>query len=87
MQNETHDIIIEAAKGAPAVAGAVASAMTLNQWVMVSTAVYIVIQAAYLVRKWWREEIDRDYEKARQRIEDAREDDDWSQRHKPKGST
>lgn len=84
MQNETHDITIEALKGSPAVAGAIASAMTLNQWVMVGTVVYILIQAMYLIRKWWREEVDRDYEKARQRLQDAREDDDWSQRHKPR---
>lgn len=86
MQQETHDIFVEAAKGAPAVAGAVASALTLNQWVMVSTAVYIVIQAAYLVRKWWREEADRDYELLRRRLQDARADDDWNQRHKPRES-
>lgn len=84
MQQETHDIVSEALKGAPAVAGAVASAMTLNQWVMVSTALYILIQAVYLLRKWWREEVDRDYEKARQRLEDAREDADWAQRHRSK---
>lgn len=84
MQQETHDIAIEAFKGAPAVAGAVASAMTLNQWIMVGTVIYIIIQALYLVRKWYREEVDREYALARRRVEDAREDDDWSQRHKPK---
>lgn len=50
---------IEAAKAAPAVAGAAASTMTLNEWVAVATGIYIAIQAAYLVRKWWREERDR----------------------------
>ena len=84
MQQETHDIVIEAAKGSPAVAGAVASVMTLNQWVMVSTAIYIVIQVLYLVRKWWREELDREYALARRGLEDAREDDIWAQNHKPK---
>lgn len=86
MQQSTHDIAVEAAKGTPAVAGAIASAMTLNQWVMISTAVYIILQALYLLRKWWREEIDREYALARRRVEDAREDDDWSQRHKPGGA-
>jgi len=81
MQQETHDIAVEALKGAPAVAGAVASAMTLNQWVMVSTAVYIVIQALYLMRKWWREENDRDYALARQRVVDARADAEWNALH------
>lgn len=52
------EIATEAAKGAPAVAGALAAAMTLNQWVALATGVYIVIQAAYLVRKWYREEKD-----------------------------
>jgi len=47
---------IEAAKAAPAVAGAAASSLTLNQWVALATGVYIVIQALYLLRKWWRDE-------------------------------
>ena len=47
---------IEAAKAAPAVAGAAASSLTLNEWVAVATGLYIVIQALYLLRKWWRDE-------------------------------
>lgn len=50
------EFISEAAKGTPAVAGAVAAAMTLNQWIATATGIYIVIQAAYLLRKWYREE-------------------------------
>jgi uncharacterized membrane protein YfcA len=50
------EIATEALKGTPAVAGAAAAALTLNQWIAVATGVYIVIQAAYLLRKWWREE-------------------------------
>lgn len=84
MQSEKHDIVIEALKGSPAVAGAIASAMTLNETVMLGTVIYIVIQAIYLIRKWWREEIDRDYEKMRQLLEDARDDDEWLQKHKQK---
>lgn len=57
----------EAIKGTPAVAGAVAAAFTLNQAIAVATAVYIVVQCAYLIRKWWREE--KDY--ARKLREDA----------------
>lgn len=52
------DAKIEAAKGTPAVVGAAASMMTLNTWVMIGTGLYIIVQIAYLVRKWWREEKD-----------------------------
>lgn len=46
----------EALKGTPAVVGAIYSTLTLNEAVAIITAVYIVVQAAYLLRKWWREE-------------------------------
>lgn len=46
----------EAVKGAPAVAGTAYAWFTLNEWVAVATIVYIVIQAVYLLRKWYREE-------------------------------
>jgi hypothetical protein len=52
------DFAVEAAKGAPAVAGAIASILTLNEWVAVATGLYILVQIAYLLRKWWREETD-----------------------------
>ena len=81
---ETQDFALEAAKGTPAIAGATASAMTLNEWLMAATAAYIVIQALYLLRKWWREEIDREYERLRRRSNDAREDAEWAEDHKPK---
>lgn len=87
MQQSTHDIAVEAAKGAPAVAGAAVSALTLNEWVMVSTAIYILVQALYLLRKWWREEVDRGYEKSRQRLQDAREDDEWAHAHKQRSAS
>lgn len=58
MQQEVRDIASEAAKGVPAVAGAVASTLTLNEWIMVGTGVYLVLQVLYLLRKWWREESD-----------------------------
>lgn len=48
----------EALKGTPAVAGAVTAALTLNELVAVATGLYIVVQVAYLLRKWWREEKD-----------------------------
>ena len=36
--------------------GAVAASLTLNEWVAVTTGIYILVQIAYLLRKWWREE-------------------------------
>jgi len=57
MSNESKvQAVIEAAKAAPAIAGAAAAGMTLNEWVAIATGLYIAIQAAYLLRKWWREE-------------------------------
>jgi hypothetical protein len=52
------EFLSQATRGTPAVAGAAASAYTLNEWVMIATGLYIVIQVLYLVRKWWREEAD-----------------------------
>jgi hypothetical protein len=46
----------EALKGTPAVAGTVAAALTLNEWVAILTGIYVLVQLAYLLRKWWREE-------------------------------
>jgi hypothetical protein len=40
-------------KGSPAVA---AAAWTMNDWVVLLTGIYVALQTAYLVRKWWREE-------------------------------
>jgi len=50
------EFAVEAAKGTPAVAGAVASVLTLNEMVAIATGIYIIVQVAYLLRKWWREE-------------------------------
>jgi hypothetical protein len=50
------EITNEAAKGVPAIAGAAASVLTLNEMVAIATGVYIVVQMLYLLRKWWREE-------------------------------
>lgn len=51
-----HDTLVEVAKGAPAVAGATLASLTLNEWVAAATGIYILVQIAYLLRKWWREE-------------------------------
>ena len=57
MSNESKvQALIETAKAAPAVAGAAAAGLTLNEWVAIATGMYIAIQAMYLLRKWWREE-------------------------------
>jgi len=50
-----HDTIIESAKAVPAVGGAVYSAITLNDAVMIATLIYIILQAAYLIWKWHKE--------------------------------
>lgn len=57
MNGAQNAVAVQAAKGAPAVAGALFSAVTLNQWVALATLVYIIVQLLYLVRKWWREEV------------------------------
>ena len=59
MTPEQHEIVEQAARGTPAVVGAIAAAMTLNHWVALATLVYIIVQLLYLIRKWWREEVDR----------------------------
>lgn len=46
----------EAVRSTVAVGGTAASVLTLNEWVMLATLAYIVIQVVYLLRKWWREE-------------------------------
>lgn len=74
MRTETHDIAVEAAKGTPALAGAIAASMTLNEWIAVATGIYILIQSLYLLRKWWREE------KAWARREEAAFSDDLDTR-------
>lgn len=48
----------QAKRGGVAIGGTLWSAFSLNQWVAVATGAYVVLQFAYLVRKWWREEQD-----------------------------
>lgn len=48
------ETMTEAIKAAPAVAGAVYSSLTLNEWVAVATLVYIVIQVIILCwKQYW----------------------------------
>jgi len=58
IKQETHDILIEAVKAAP---GITMSAITLNGAVAIATIVFIVLQVAYLIRKWVREETEWGY--------------------------
>lgn len=53
MRTETQDIVIEAVRAAP---GLIATGWTLNHLVAIATFIFIVLQAAYLIRKWIREE-------------------------------
>ena len=46
---------MEVAKAIPALGGAVVYGFTLNEWVAISVIIYTVLQAAYLVWKWWHE--------------------------------
>lgn len=59
MTPDKHDVMVEAAKGTPAVAGAIAATLTLNEVVAITTGIYILLQAAYLLWKWRGEWIDR----------------------------
>ncbi|MBS0449945.1 MAG: hypothetical protein JSS14_01410 [Proteobacteria bacterium] len=53
MSQELKDIAISAAQASPGIA---ASVFTLNNAVALATLLFIVLQCAYLVRKWVREE-------------------------------
>ena len=53
MKQETRDIVVEAARVSP---GVMLTGITLNDLLVLATLIYIVLQAAYLLRKWWREE-------------------------------
>jgi len=50
------EIVSQAGRAAPALVGTVLFGLTLNEWVGICTIGYILLQAAYLLRKWWREE-------------------------------
>lgn len=53
MKQELHDIAVQVVKASPGIA---LTGITLNQIVAVVTILYILLQAAYLIRKWIREE-------------------------------
>lgn len=50
------DVAVEVQKAIPAVTVVTAGKFwDLQNWVYAATFIYIVLQAAYLVWKWWRE--------------------------------
>lgn len=53
VKKEVQDIAIGVAQAAP---GILASAFTLSNIVAFFTLIFVILQIAYLVRKWWREE-------------------------------
>lgn len=52
-KHELHDVGVELLKLAPP---ATVAGLTLNDWVMLATLLYVILQALYLARKWMREE-------------------------------
>ena len=74
MKNTQSDIVEQAVRGAPAAAGAVATAVTLSEWVGVVTITYVILQAAYLIWKATWERQERIEARARAARQEAREE-------------
>ena len=72
LKSETSDMVGQAMRGAPAVAGVVASAVTLSEWVAVLTGLYVITQMVYLIWKWKWERIERKAEFDRKNREEER---------------
>ena len=53
MKTEVKDIAMQLAVSAPTSITAILSKVTITEWVAI---LFGVLQAVYLVRKWWREE-------------------------------
>jgi hypothetical protein len=53
MKQELKDVAIQAAVAAPTTGWALLTQISLAEWIAICLG---VLQAAYLVRKWWREE-------------------------------
>lgn len=73
MRNDTSDLAAQAARAAPAAAGAVASAVTMSEWVAIATITYVIVQAGYLVWKWRWEHIEKTEARAREQRREDRE--------------
>jgi len=48
-----HEIAVEAAKASPALGGTIYYYFTMNEWVGLLTAIYILVQMAFLIHKWF----------------------------------
>lgn len=51
------DVVTEVQKAAPPIVvniAATVGGLSLNEWVMVATLVYIALQAGWLLWKWWK---------------------------------
>ena len=53
MKQEVKDIAVQVAASSPTSLYALLSKVTLAEWIALALG---VLQAAYLLRKWWREE-------------------------------
>jgi hypothetical protein len=53
VKQEIRDMAVQAAVAAPTTGWALLTQISLAEWIAISLG---VLQAAYLVRKWWREE-------------------------------
>ena len=49
METMQHDVAVQTAKAAPAVAGTAYTWFTLNEWVAIATIFYIVVQIYILI--------------------------------------
>ena len=52
------DLLAQGKHSMLAILWATVSALTLERWVMVLSAIFLVLQMTYLARKWFREEKD-----------------------------
>ena len=74
MRNDTTDLAAQAARAAPAAAGAVASAITMSEWVAIVTITYVVVQAGYLLWKWRWEHIEKIEAREREKRRETRDE-------------
>lgn len=58
MSDLTKEAAVQGAAGTPPVVvstAAIIGGLTLQEWVLAATLIYVVVQCAYLLWKWWRE--------------------------------
>ena len=69
MKQEIKDIVLQAAASLPTSLYALFSRLSLAQWIAIALG---LLQALYLLRKWWREETEWGLKMKR-----------WAERHRP----